>query len=210
MQNTMPDKLLEQSINVLTAKITDSKMSHHEFTLILESSHHLNEGLEDMLFEAGCDDATLSFRNGIPYLDFDREADTLESAILSAIHQVEQSGEELSVKRVEPSDLVTSAEIARRTGRSRQSVGQLITGTRGEADFPLPVAGVTTKTMLWSWLEVVNWLFEKDKLTDKTIIKSAVTLKLLNDSLDIRRDKLHLKGINRITKLLVKRREELV
>src|SRR5690625_189957 len=106
-------------------------MNIHEFTLIIETQANLEDGLEDTLFEAGCDDATLSFRKGIAYLDFDREADSLESAIISAIQQVEQTGLNLWVKRVEPSDLVTSGEIARRLGRSSQYDQQLISGDSG-------------------------------------------------------------------------------
>ncbi len=183
-------------------------MKIHEFTLVIETPESLLDGLEDALFEAGCDDATLSFRKGIAYLDFDREAGDLESAIISAIQQVEQTGLNLWVKRVEPSDLVTSSEIARRLGRSRQSVQQLIAGTRGEGDFPLPVAGVTAKTMLWSWQEVAGWFLNNGKLKDKTIYENAEILKQINESLDSRKNEMHLKNINRITKLLKKRTGE--
>src|SRR5690625_502286 len=131
-------------------------MNVYEFTLVIETQAGFENGLEDALFEAGCDDATLFFRQGIACLDFDRESEDRESAIISAIQQVEQTGLNLWVKRVEPSDLVTSAEIARRLGRSRQSVQQLISGARGGGGFPLPIAGVTAKTILWSWQEVAS------------------------------------------------------
>ncbi|TVQ08746.1 MAG: hypothetical protein EA364_15000 [Balneolaceae bacterium] len=166
--------------------------------------------MEDALFEAGCDDAILSFRNGIAYLDFDREAENLEKGVISAIHQVEQTGMPLSVKRVEPSDFVTSAEIARRLHRSKQSVQQLISGGRGDGDFPLPIAGVTAKTMLWSWQEVVGWFLEKKKLDEKSIYENATTLKQLNESLDARHDEAQFKNIRRITKLIKKGRSEFV
>jgi hypothetical protein len=183
-------------------------MKIHEFTLVIETPESLLDGLEDALFEAGCEDATLSFRKRIAYLDFDREAGDLESAIISAIQQVEQTVLNLWVKRVEPSELVTSSEIARRLGRSRQSVQQLISGIRGEGDFPLPVAGVTAKTMLWSWQEVAGWFLNNGKLKDKTIYENAVILKQINESLESRKNEMHLKNINRITKLLKKRTGE--
>ncbi|MEX2411011.1 MAG: hypothetical protein WD607_06490 [Candidatus Paceibacterota bacterium] len=183
-------------------------MKVYEFTLVIETQAGLDDGLEDALFEAGCDDATLSFRKGIAYLNFDRDSKDLESAIISAIQQVEETGLNLWVKRVEPSDLVTSAEIARRFGRSRQSIQQLISGARGEGDFPLPVGGVTTKTMLWSWQEVTGWFLKKGKLQNKTIYENATTLKQINESLESRKNELHLKNINRITKLLKKRTGE--
>lgn len=183
-------------------------MEIQEFTLVLEAPKGINTNLEDALFEAGCDDALLSFRGGIAYLDFDREAENLETAIISAIDQVENTGLGLKVKRVEPSDLVTSAEIARRLNRSRQSIQQLISGSRGVADFPLPIAGVTSKTMLWSWQEVAKWFLEKGKLEDENIYIKAMTLKQINESLEMRQSKSQLKNIRRITKILSKKREE--
>lgn len=189
-------------------KLHSTIMNVYEFTLLIETQAGLDDGLEDALFEAGCDDATLSFRKGIAYLDFNREAEDFESAIISAIQQVEQSGLNLWVKRVEPSDLVTSAEIARRLGRSRQSVQQLISGTRGEGDFPLPAAGITAKTMLWSWQEVAGWFLRNKKLKDKTIYENAEVLKQINESLESRKNEMHLKHITRITKLLKKRTGE--
>lgn len=185
-------------------------MKTYEFTLVLESKIGLTDQMEDAVFEAGCDDATLSFRNGIAYLEFDREAKSLEVASISAIHQIEQTGLPLSVKRVEPSDFVTSAEIARRLKRSKQSIQQLISGNRGDGDFPLPIAGVTSKTMLWSWQEVVQWFLEKNKLTDKSMYENATTLKQLNESLDARKNEAQFKNIRRITKLIKKRKSEFI
>ena len=185
-------------------------MKNHEFTLVIETPVGLTSQLEDGLFEAGCDDALLSFRGGIAYLDFDRQSENLETAVLSAIGQVEKSELNLTVKRVEPSDLVTSAEIARRLNRSRQSIQQLVSGIRGDADFPLPVAGVTAKTMLWSWQEVSRWFVEKGKLTEKAVYEYAVVLKQINDSLEMRENELQLKSINRLTKQLRKSNKEFV
>ena len=180
-------------------------MNVYEFTLVIETQAGFENGLEDALFEAGCDNATLSFRKGIAYLNFDREAKDFESAIISAVQQVEDTGLNLWVKRVEPSDLVTSAEIARRLGRSRQSIQQLVSGSRGKGNFPLPVAGVTAKTMLWSWQEVSGWFLKTKKLEDKRIYQNAVILKQINESLENRKNEMHVKNINRITKLLKKR-----
>ena len=46
-------------------------MKNFEFTLVLAGKRQLSDDLEDAIFEAGCDDATLSLRNAIAYLDFD-------------------------------------------------------------------------------------------------------------------------------------------
>ena len=185
-------------------------MKTFEFTLVLENIDELSDQMEDALFQAGCDDALLSFRNGIAYLEFDRESENLESAIISAIRQVEDAGLSLSIKRVEPSDLVTSAEIARRLNRSKQSIQQLISGSRGSGDFPSPIAGVTAKTMLWSWQEVTAWFIEKGKLVDEYIFENARTLKQLNDSLDARKNEAQFENIQRITRLIKVKRSEFV
>ena len=64
--------------------------------------------------------------------------------------------------------------------------------------------------MVWSWQEVAKWFLKKEKLTEKSVYDQAVTLKLINESLEARRDELLQKNILRITKLLPKKAEELV
>ena len=51
----------------------------------------------------------------VPYVDFDRDSDSFEEAVLTAIRDVERAG--LQVLRVEPDDFVSASEIARRTER---------------------------------------------------------------------------------------------
>src|SRR5262249_57829296 len=61
-----------------------------------------------------------------------REAPTPETAVLSAVRDVESVGGAVRVLRVGNEDeWLTGAEIAERTGRSRQSIGQLVWGDRG-------------------------------------------------------------------------------
>jgi len=60
----------------------------------------------DALFEAGCDDATVGEVDDVGYVDFVREAASLEDALRSAIEQVE-SVPGLTVTRMEPDDLFT-------------------------------------------------------------------------------------------------------
>jgi hypothetical protein len=161
------------------------KKEVHTFTLLLVNEHELTTELEDALFEAGCDDGMLFSKNQVVYIEFDRDADSLEEAIVSAINNVESAG--FQVARVEPSDLVTSAEISRRANRSRQSVAQIIKGKRGKGGFPIPVAGVTSKTSVWSWAEVSNWLLKEEKIDDLFIIKKAEVIRDVNETLELRR-----------------------
>ena len=70
----------------------------HEFTLILASSHVTEEQC-NALYEAGCDDGTISTSQGVSRIDFAREAPGLEEAIRSAIANVSAAG--LQVIRAE-------------------------------------------------------------------------------------------------------------
>lgn len=57
----------------------------------------------DALYEAGCSDGSLASGNLKAWIDFDREARTLQEAIACAVTQVRSVG--LEVERVELSDL---------------------------------------------------------------------------------------------------------
>lgn len=74
-------------------------MSKYEFTLVLTGSPELTEEICDQLFEAGCDDGIPGTCNGVFSIDFHRDAESLESAIHSAIKDVKAAGYE--VQRVE-------------------------------------------------------------------------------------------------------------
>jgi len=119
--------------------------AEHDFTLVLTGFTRLTERVENALYEAGCDDATLSMRCGRPYLTFSRVAPSLKEAILSAIRDVRKAGIGADVLRVDDCSLVTQADIARKIGRSRQLVHQYITGTRGPGAFPPPPATSPTR-----------------------------------------------------------------
>lgn len=74
----------------------------YAFTLILSGFDELTEDIENCLFEAGCDDALLGIHAGSPYLSFDREADSLEEAINTAIKDVQSCEPPIEVVRVIP------------------------------------------------------------------------------------------------------------
>lgn len=78
-------------------------MMHH-FTLIFDASPGIDDDIQDPLFEAGCDDALLGMRNGVTFLDFAREAESIDEAIRSAIDDVNRAGIGLRVVRVERGD----------------------------------------------------------------------------------------------------------
>lgn len=155
----------------------------YTFSLMLHRLERDYAELEGAFFNAGCDDALVGMRSGVVYLDFDREAPDLQSALLSAIRDVESAGVGAKVAFVEPGDLVTAAEIARRVGKSRESVRLWIEGERGAGNFPLPRAGVSGKTLLWSWLDVAGWLLEHEKI-DAQEYQQAEIIYTLNKVLE--------------------------
>lgn len=158
-------------------------MKIHEFALIIDHHNLEFSDVENIVFEAGFDDALLLQRNGITYIECERQGHTFESVVLNAIRQFDEKNSSLRIKRIEPADLVTSAEIARRLNRTRQSIQQMVSGSRGSGDFPIPIAGVTSLTMLWSWAEVAQWCFENGKLEDKSELEKAEFVRAINDLL---------------------------
>lgn len=170
------------------------KKETHIFTLVLADENEITTELENTLYEAGCDDGMLFCKNQVVYIDFDRDAESLEEALISAINDIESAG--FHVFRAEPSDLVTSAEISRRAKRSRQSVAQIIKGKRGKGGFPIPVAGVTGKTSVWSWAEVSNWLLKEEKIDNPFLVKKAEVIRDINETLELRRHPFLAKRMN--------------
>ncbi len=65
-------------------------MPTYQFTLIVEGPDLQDEQRIDALHESGCDDALAGRSHGVQYLDFDREASSLEDAVLSAAADAER------------------------------------------------------------------------------------------------------------------------
>ncbi len=132
-------------------------MTTYQFTLMVEGPDLQDEAHASALFAAGCDDATVGRVGTVQYLDFDREAKTFADAVFEATAAVESAVPGARVVHLEPDDLVTMAEIAERTGRTRESVRLLIAGERGGGDFPAPATHLKRRQRLWRWQEVAAW-----------------------------------------------------
>jgi len=158
------------------------KAKTFEFTLILKNVDETTPHLEDSLYDAGCDDALIQYR-GVVYLDFDREASSLEEAVISAIKDVKSASILAEVASVAPENLVTEAEIAKRLNKSRQSVSLWIKGKRRKS-FPPPVMRLAEKSPLWSWSEVVKWLYDKKIIKDKKLVDEALFFVNINAALE--------------------------
>jgi hypothetical protein len=72
-------------------------MKTYSFTMKLGSiDKYSDDELEDLantFYENGCDDATFHITEGIMYLSFDREAESLSEAVKTAAANIRESGE---------------------------------------------------------------------------------------------------------------------
>jgi hypothetical protein len=71
-------------------------MQTFEFSIIASGLDPEAADFPDSFFNAGCDDATLSVQNGQIILDFDREAESIDVAIASAVECVAAAGAKVS------------------------------------------------------------------------------------------------------------------
>src|SRR5690606_38553353 len=113
--------------------------------------------------------------------DFAREAASIEEAIASAVESVRALG--ATVERVEPDPLVSLSEIAARTGLSRAAITQYAKGQRGKADFPAPVARVTSDSPLWDWGAVAIWFYRIGRIKQHQLIE-AQAMTIANDTIE--------------------------
>ena len=65
-------------------------MPTHQFTVVVDGVDLQSEPAANALFAAGCDDATAGRVNGVQYVEFDREAVSLDAAIQSAVSDLQR------------------------------------------------------------------------------------------------------------------------
>ncbi len=154
-------------------------MKMHEFSIIASGLNPEAEDFESRFYDAGCDDATVSFQKGRIIVDFARDAETLEDAISTAIENVITAG--AKVDRIEPDPLVSLADMAARTGVTRAAMTNYAQGKRGP-HFPAPVVRVTSESPLWEWATVARWMYKNKKL-EKQIAVEAELVRQANAAL---------------------------
>ena len=146
-------------------------MKTHEFTIVASGLDPEMDGYEDRFFEAGCDDATLSFQKGVIIAEFSREAVSFSKAIATAYEDILKTG--AKIERVEPDYLVSLSDIAERSGLTRQAISLYAKAERGSG-FPNPVARVTSNSPLWDWLEVTEWLHALSKIDVAAVVEARI------------------------------------
>lgn len=155
-------------------------MTSYEFSIIASGLDPKADDFEPRFYEAGCDDATVSFQKGHIIVDFTREAGSIDEAIASAVEGVAAAG--AAVDRVEPDPLVSLADIAARSGMTRAAMTQYSKGQRSR-DFPAPVARVTSDSPLWQWASVARWLFLHKKVSREAAIE-AEAVRQANEAIE--------------------------
>lgn len=124
------------------------------FAFRIRLRDRLSDSDADRLYEGFDEEVAVEEGPRGHFVGFEREAESFLDAVLDAINQVIGLGfEPLAVE----DELVSMADIAERTGRTRQSVSMLVSGQRGPGGFPRPTAG-NVRSPLWHWADVAAWL----------------------------------------------------
>jgi hypothetical protein len=76
-------------------------MTKFEFTLFLGGLTEITDDAANALFEAGCNDASPASCDGVVWITFHREADTLDAAVRSAMADVQKAGFEVERLEIE-------------------------------------------------------------------------------------------------------------
>lgn len=184
-------------------------MALYNFTLTLSGVTYETEGLEDALYESGCDDALICAYGNSIYVEFDRDADSLDEAIASAVENIESAGIGAVVASVD-SALVGLSDIAEITQMSRQAIAMLKDGTRGSGDFPCPIQRIKGQSPLWDWADVAEWLLKNGRLKEGSeLVVNARVLSKWNLALRSSASK-DFKEVESIAASLVERRRRTV
>ncbi len=67
-------------------------MDRFSFTLQVEGLDPKHEEYEDLLYQAGCEDALVAVIDGTIFVDFDREAFSYDGAVAAARMDIEKAG----------------------------------------------------------------------------------------------------------------------
>lgn len=162
-------------------------MNYYEFSLVLSGVTYSTPDLDDMLFEAGCDDGLICAYNETVYVTFTRESLSYKDAVLSAIKDIE-STPLAKVISVDAGDHVGLADIAELSSASRQSIQLFKDGKRGKGDFPNPVERLQCKQPLWRWSQVAQWLATQGKI-EQELCDNALITEAFNQALEARQPK---------------------
>lgn len=115
----------------------------------------LDEGSQGAISRA-LPEATFSETNGETTVTAKIGAPGPAAAVSRVIERVTKAVPAAVPLRVDQ-DLVSVSDIARRVGRTRESVRLLVEGSRGAGGFPAPLGVVGDGIRVWPWSVVRDW-----------------------------------------------------
>lgn len=136
-------------------------MKTHDFALVAISLKELDADcvcdLANQLFEVGVEDCTVGSSGKNIILEFDREADSYQDAVLSAIQEV-KTIRGIEIKSLDAGQFVGLSDAAEMSNLTRAALSSFSKGTRGDGSFPTPYLRVSSKSPLYDWGEIADWL----------------------------------------------------
>lgn len=115
------------------------------------------DGIVERLGETGCDDALIGIgQPGRVALEFTREADSAEAAVISALEDVKRAVPSARLIEVAP-DFVGLTDVAKFTKMTRQNLRKLM--VYHAMNFPVPVHEGSAS--IWHLADVLAWLQAK-------------------------------------------------
>jgi hypothetical protein len=162
-------------------------MNDYTFTLRFLSPIEDLDELSILLYDQMADASLMGpDEDGSLLLEFDRRAGSLPRALTSALKELDNLFPEAQVLRIEEDDLATMADVAKRAGRTPESVRLLVNGKRGPGGFPPAAGRLDARTKVWRWSDIAVWFAEAlgEPLPDT---RDSAFLRAFNDALELRR-----------------------
>jgi|HubBroStandDraft_6_1064221.scaffolds.fasta_scaffold73311_2 hypothetical protein len=162
-------------------------MNDYTFTLRFLLPGRRAEDLSTWVYERIADASLMGpDDDGSFLLEFDRRSTSLPSALVGALGELLRILPDAIVLRIEEDDLATMADIAKRSGRTPESVRLLVNGRRGPGGFPPAAGRLDARTKVWRWADAAQW-FEETLGQPLPDTADCAFLQAFNDALEIRR-----------------------
>jgi hypothetical protein len=167
-------------------------MNDYTFTLRFLAPGKSAEELSISIYER-IDDSSLMGpdEDGSFLLECDRRSSNLPRALGATVAELLQTLPGATILRVEEDDIATMADLAKRSGRTPESIRLLVSGKRGPGGFPPAAGRLDARTKVWRWADAAEW-FAQALGEPLPGTSDSAFLQAFNDALEIRRLARHL------------------